>query len=277
MNYTNHHILEFLEEWAPGGTKLEYDNIGLLVGDPSQEINKLLLCLEITPSVLDEAIALQADLILAHHPLIFKKLSRILTSDTTGSMIRRLIKTDISLIAAHTNLDAAPGGVSFTLADRLGLRDTRFLKTNPSRPDAISPIPPDPENSGFGTIGYLSQPLKKEAFLALVREKLNSKGIRYNGSPPKIEKVAVCGGSGAFLIPDAIQQGADAYLTADIKYHDFFIEKEDFLLVDGGHYETEVPVLTTLCERMQKSFPELEILITGVNTNPVSYFFNNQH
>ena len=270
MSYTNHHILEFLEDWAPQSTKLEYDNVGLLVGNEDHEVSTVLACLDVTPEVVDEAIALKADLIVAHHPLIFRKLSRITSSDTTGSLIFRLIKNDINLIAAHTNLDAAPGGVSFVLADRLGLIDVHFLKTEEE------PVRNGNRQSGFGAIGMLPEPMEVPAFLNRVAETLGSSGLRCSGSPAKVRKVAVCGGAGSFLAEEALALGADAYVTADLKYHEFFNGSDSFLLVDAGHYESEVPVVKALCDRLSDRFPELDVRPTGVNTNPVQYVFKEQ-
>ncbi len=270
MSYTNHHILEFLEDWAPQSTKLEYDNVGLLIGNKDREVRKVVTCLDVTSEVTDEAIALGADLIIAHHPLIFRNLSRITSSDSTGALIYRLIRNDINLIAAHTNLDAAAGGVSFVLADTLGLRNPRFLKTDDNGdPDAE-------RETGFGVIGSLDEAMDVTAFLNHVGTCLDSNGIRYSGSPEHISKVAVCGGAGSFLAEEALRQEADAFVTADLKYHDFFTESASMLLVDAGHYESEVPVVGALSDRLHDRFPDLEVHGTSVNTNPVKYVFRQQ-
>ncbi len=271
MSYTNHHILEFLEDWAPQSTKLEYDNVGLLIGNKDKEVSKVVACLDVTSKVADEAITLGADLIIAHHPLIFRKLSRITSSDAIGALIYRLIRNDINLIAAHTNLDAAPGGVSFVLAEKLGLQNTRFLRMDENGD------PADTRETGFGVIGALPQAMDVQEFLAHVGDRLGSEGIRYSGSPEWVKNVAVCGGAGSFLSHEALRQEADAFLTADLKYHDFFTESASFLLVDAGHYESEVPVVGALCDRLRDRFPEIEVHSTRVNTNPVNYVFRQQH
>ncbi len=303
MKYTTGHILEYLEEWAPQSTKLEYDNVGLLVGDRNQQTEKVLTCLDITPDIIDEAISRQADLIVAHHPLIFRKLSRVTPDNMTGSLIYRLIKNDISLIAAHTNLDAAYGGVSFVMAERLGLKHVSFLKEVPisgqngsaATPQRIVsgeagtaqetaaghkglPVTERPaisERTGFGAIGELPEEMSLTGFLTHVQKSLECRGIRYGGTADPIKKVAVCGGSGSFLTDEAVRQQADAFVTADLKYHDFFTETPSFLLVDAGHYESEVPITGTLCDRLTDRFPGLEVLPTSRNTNPVNYFFHD--
>jgi dinuclear metal center YbgI/SA1388 family protein len=232
MRYTNRHILEFLEDWAPQSTKLEYDNVGLLVGSEDREVSRILACLDVTPEVVEEAVSMKADLIVAHHPLIFRKLSRITPSDTTGSLLYRLIKNDISVVAAHTNLDAAPEGVSFVLAECLGLMDVTFLKAEGPPPAAGNADSSgdgrerDDRQTGFGAIGRLPDALGVPDFLELVAERLGSRGIRYSGDPALVSKVAVCGGSGSFLAEEARLQGADAYVTADLKYHEFFTGSE---------------------------------------------------
>ncbi len=270
MSYTNHHILEFLEDWAPQSTKLEYDNVGLLIGSKDWKVSKVIVCLDVTPEVADEAIEIGADLIIAHHPLIFRKLSRITSSDSTGALIYRLIRNDMNLIAAHTNLDAAAGGVSFVLADALGLRNLRFLKTDDGSDPGVE------RATGFGVMGSLGEAMEVNAFLNHVGTCLGSNGIRYSGSPEQISQVAVCGGAGSFLAEEALRQEADAFVTADLKYHDFFTESASMLLVDAGHYESEVPVVGALCDRLRNRFPELEVHGTRVNTNPVKYVFRQQ-
>lgn len=269
MKRTNNHILEFFEEWAPQSSKLEYDNVGLLIGDKHQNIGKIITCLEVTSEVVEEAIAEKADLIVAHHPLIFRKLSRVTPSDTTGSLIYRLIKQDISLIAAHTNLDAAYGGVSFVMAERLELHNVRFLKEAPQNGNTDSPH----NDAGFGALGELPEALNTSELLSLISEKLDSRGIRYSGTPDAIKKVAVCGGAGSFLIDEAQRQEADAYITADLKYHDFFTESPTMLLVDAGHYESEVSITETLRDRLKDRFPDLDVFSTNMNTNPVKYYY----
>lgn len=273
MKQTTYHILEFLEEWAPQSTKLEYDNVGLLVGNHHQQVDKVLVCLDVTKDVIDEAVAAKANLIISHHPLIFARLSRVASSDPTGSLIYQLIKNDISLVAAHTNLDAAHGGVSFVLADKLGLAGVQFLKEDKENGDCHNPSG-HKRTSGFGAIGMLPEPVSVPHFLDLLQNTLSARGIRHAGKPDIIRKVAVCGGAGAFLADEARKQKADAFVTADLKYHDFFSGPPDCLFVDAGHYETEAPVIEALCNRLRDRFLGLEVISTSVNTNPVAYFFN---
>lgn len=341
MNIQVRHISTFLNQWAPPNTKLDYDNVGLLVGDPKQNISKVLTCLDVTLNVVEDAKNKGCELIVAHHPLIFKSIDSINPVDEQGKIIYELIKSDISLIAAHTNLDAALDGVSFVLAQKLGLENVKFLDTsyNISRKIVLTTSHSDSEsmlkllnyysaeeahyytvegrkgqqytyeaiidehnvsglkkelkkngllersnfrimdiaspsnNVGMGVVGfYRDQGLTQDDFLDVVSRSLDVKAIRFSGSTDQIKKVAVCGGAGVSLAKKAIKEGAQAFVTADIKYHDYFTDAEDFLLIDVGHYESEVPIVDALQKELAEAFEELEIFETKVNTNPMNVY-----
>ncbi|HAH51702.1 MAG TPA: Nif3-like dinuclear metal center hexameric protein [Balneola sp.] len=335
------HISTFLNQWAPPGTKMDYDNVGLLVGDPDAEVTNVLTCLDITDAVVAEAIQNDCELIVAHHPLIFSKIGKINPTDEQGRIIYKLIKNDIGLLVAHTNLDAALDGVSFVLANMLGLDDLSFLTKNYSISKKISLVS-SVENSdsmvqllnyysaedvhhysvesrekdlrcfeatidkhhlpalrkglkkegllkdgalqitdlvstsnnfGMGVIGqYPEEGLGKNEFLHLVSQALNVKAIRFSGDVNRIKTVAVCGGAGVFLKEKAIKAGADAFVTADIKYHDYFTEQENFLLVDVGHYESEFPVAEALKKELSEAFDNLKVSVTEIVTNPMQTY-----
>lgn len=344
MNIQVRHISTFLNQWAPPNTKLDYDNVGLLVGNPSQKVSKILTCLDVTLEVVEEAINNGCELIVAHHPLIFKSIDRINPVDERGKIIYRLIKNDIALIAVHTNLDAALDGVSFVLGQKLGLENLKFLDTgyNISRKIVLTTSHADSEsmlkllnyysaeeahyytvegrkgqqytyeaiidehnvsglknelkknglleqsnfrimdiaspskNVGMGVVGfYRDQGLTQEDFLDVVANNLNARAIRYSGNVDQIKKVAVCGGAGVSLTPKAIREGAQAFVTADVKYHDYFTDAEDFLLVDVGHYESEVPIVEALQNELSEAFEEIEVYETGVITNPMNVHIPN--
>ncbi|MCH8556839.1 MAG: Nif3-like dinuclear metal center hexameric protein [Balneolia bacterium] len=332
MTVLTRHISDFLEHLAPNATKMDYDNTGLLVGNYDQQIENVLTCLDVTPAVIDEAIQKNVQLIVAHHPLIFPKLKRVISTDPVGGMVQKLIRNNISLIASHTNLDAARSGVSKVLCDTLGLTNCSFLDDSyktmrrvilriPSsvRDSAESVVNEftldgswtvDEDNSsmvcfnidyhhtaafkkklaaalegapysldevslegssplfGFGMVGYLEKPMPTEAFLDHVKSQLGAEALRWSGSAKEIKKVAVCGGSGSSLIRKALGCGADAFVTADIKYHDFFVP-DNFLLIDAGHYETEVPIVHALQKRIKEAFPDTGVFATEINTNPM--------
>lgn len=344
MNTQVRHISTFLHQWAPPSTKLDYDNVGLLVGDPDQPVSNILTCLDVTLAVVEEAIEKDCELIVAHHPLIFQKISRINPTNERGKIIYKLIQNDISLIAAHTNLDAALDGVSFVLAQQLGLDNLKFLDKsyNISRKIVLTTSYSDSEsvlkmmnyysaeeahyynvegrkdgqrtfeaiidehnvsglikelrrnglldqgnyqvmdvaspsdNVGMGVIGfYHDKGLTQQEFLERVSDSLEVKAIRYSGSAERVKKVAVCGGAGVSLANKAIAEGAQAFVTADIKYHDYFTDTDDFLLLDIGHYESEVPVVYALQKELTEAFEELTIFATDVVTNPMNVFISN--
>lgn len=253
------HILTFLETWAPQSTKLDYDNVGLLVGSPEAAVHSVLVCLDVTQAVIDEAIQRKCDLIVAHHPLIFKRISHIIPDGDQGASLYKLIRNDISLITAHTNLDAASGGVSFALAERLGLNHVDFLDRA------------DDGTTGMGAVGIIpdKEGIPEDEFLNLVCDRLACRALRYSGSSKTIKKVAVCGGAGVFLLNKAAMSGAHAFVTADIKYHDYFHNNDNFMLIDAGHYETEIPVVPVIKEKLKQAFPNLEIHVTDVKTSPM--------
>lgn len=335
------HISTFLNQWAPPGTKMDYDNVGLLVGDPDSQVTKVLTCLDVTDKVVAEAIQNDCELIVAHHPLIFSKIGSINPTNEQGRIIYKLIKNDIGLLVAHTNLDAALDGVSFVLANILGLDDLSFLEKNyciskkisfvssventnslvqllnyysaedvhfysvESRENnlhcfeasidkhllpalkkglkkegllkegalQVTDLVSASKNFGMGVIGqYPDEGLGKNEFLHLVSQALNVKAVRFSGNVSRIKKVAVCGGAGVFLKQTAIKNGADAFITADIKYHDFFTEQDDFLLVDVGHYESEFPVAEALRKELSEAFENLTVSVTNVVTNPMQTY-----
>jgi len=262
MITTVNHILEALLSWAPNHLKADYDNIGLLVGDPNQTVNGIITCLDVTQDVIEEADAAQAKLIVAHHPLIFRKLASVRTDDPTGNLVTELVRRGISLIAMHTNLDSAIDGVSYVLAEKLGLEDVSFLESGR-------------EGGGYGVMGSLPSAVTRDHFLAIVAQKLNVPILRYSGHSDAISKVAVCGGAGSFLIETAINAGAHAFVTADLKYHDFFTHQGAFVLCDAGHYETEMPVSNRVRHFLKKAFPLLDVSVTQHITNPVEYFIKD--
>lgn len=260
MIVTQRDISDFLESWAPLELQLDYDNSGLQIGSYKKSVQRILLCLDLTPQVVKEAIDHSVDLIVAHHPPLFRPLKRIETDKLPSSMLVEALKNELNIYAAHTNLDAATEGVSFALARKLGLDSCSFLQANPD------------SASGMGVIGHYTSAMSQEAFLQKIGQSLKIDTLTFSGRNEQIRKVAVCGGAGSFLIPQALQMGADAFVTGDLKYHDYFIDESPMLLVDAGHYETEIMVLETLEFRLKQAFPSLTVHRTRVNTNPIQFF-----
>ena len=263
-------ILSYITEVAPIHWQESYDNSGLLVGDANALVDKVLLALDLTEKVIDEAVENSFHLVISHHPLIFKGLKNILVDDTTGRIITKAIKHDISIAAMHTNIDNSFYGVNRVLAEQLGLKNLNILHPNISSSQHLS----DSETQvGSGMIGYLENEMSEKDFLKIIKEKLNVGAIRHTELLDKpIKKVAICGGSGSFLIGDAKRCGADAYITADLKYHDFFETDNEILIVDAGHFETEQFTKQLFADIILKKNPKFAVQISRVNTNSVNYF-----
>ena len=262
-------ILSYITEVAPIHWQESYDNSGLLVGDANALVDKVLLTLDLTEKVIDEAIENSFHLVISHHPLIFKGLKNILVDDTTGRIITKAIKHDISIAAMHTNIDNSFYGVNRVLAEQLGLKDLQILRSQQS---AVSGQCLESQ-VGSGMVGYLENEMSENDFLKLIKGKLNVGAIRHTELLNKpIKKVAICGGSGSFLINDAKHCGADVYVTADLKYHDFFDADNEILIVDAGHFETEQFTKQLFADIILKKNPKFAVQISRVNTNSVNYF-----
>jgi dinuclear metal center YbgI/SA1388 family protein len=258
-------LINTLNQWAPFDTQMDYDNAGLLIGDENAAISGILSCLDITDEVIDEAIEIGANVIVAHHPLIFRKLRSIRYENEEGRLIRKLIKHDLHHIAVHTNLDAAQDGVSFLLAEQLGLRELTILEQHEKATQKYQrPI-------GFGMVGELAEALDQSAFLDHIARKLGTNAVRFSGNHKgTVKRVAVCGGTAVSLLPQAIANQVDAFVTADIKYHEYFHHQANFLLVDAGHYETEQAIIRGIQQYLTAHFPEIAVHATRVITNPMA-------
>ena len=255
-------ILNCITEIAPLEWQEDYDNAGLQVGDLNAEVHKALIALDVTEKLVDEAVEKHCDLIVSHHPLIFHGLKQLTPETYIERAVMKAVKHDIAILSMHTNLDNSYLGVSRALAERLGLQNLRLL-----RPNLM-----DPECCGAGMIGEYETPMEEMAFLSLVSDVLGTPCLRHSAlTGKKIQKVALCGGSGSPFMPDALENQVDAYLTADIKYHDFFAP-DGILLVDGGHFETEQFTKEIIKEIIQKKFPTFAAEIAATPTNAVHYF-----
>ena len=222
-------IMNCITEIAPLQWQEDYDNAGLQVGDVNAEVHKALIALDVTEALLDEAIAKNCDLIISHHPLIFRGLKHLSPVTDIERAVMKAIKHDIAIVSMHTNLDNSYLGVSRVLADRLGLTHLSILQ----------PSVDHPELCGAGMMGEFEKPMEEIEFLELVAECIGSPCLRHSAlTGHMVKKVGLCGGSGSPFISDAVKNQVDAYLTADIKYHDFFAP-DGLLLVDGGHFETD--------------------------------------
>lgn len=252
-------IATAIEEFAPLSLQESYDNAGLQVGDPDAEVSAVLLCLDVTEGALSEAEKRECNMIVSHHPLIFHGLKHLTGGDATQRIVIEALRKGIAVYSAHTNLDITRQGVSCEMARMLGIKE-------------LQPLHPDPvvEGAGLGVVGVI-QPLPKLEFLRKVKETFDVKGLKYSGSSPHIvvRKVALCGGSGASLIKEAIAAGADCYVTGDIKYHDFTTYGDDVLLADIGHHESELCSRRIFSRIIRGAFPDCVTYISNSETNPV--------
>ncbi len=251
-------MIAALNRLAPPELKEPWDNVGLMVGNEEQRVTTVFVCLDVTSENVRHAIACGADLIVSHHPLLFSPVSRIVEQESAGKILRELIRNDISVFSAHTNLDHADGGMNDALADRLALTGTRHFTQEEAR-DAFG----NPTDS-IGRIGTLSAPMELEDFVELVRHALSCQSIRYTGNPADpIRTVALCSGSGGSGIYTAYRAGADAYVTSDIKHHEAQLACELGLkLIDAGHFETENILCSFLTEFLESAFPELNVIVS---------------
>lgn len=216
-------IINSIESVAPRSAQEEWDNSGMQVGDTGRDIQSVLLTTDITEDVVNEAVLNGCQLIISHHPLLFHGLKQVCGQTPQARIVEMAIKNNIAIYSAHTNLDSVEGGINTRLADKLGINDYRLLT-----------------ESGLGAIGKLSQPIPYAAFIAHVREILQCTYVRYTRARrAMIETVALCGGSGAEFIEEAINQGADVYLTADCKYHEFQDADGRIGLIDIDHWYSE--------------------------------------
>jgi dinuclear metal center YbgI/SA1388 family protein len=359
-------LIKHLEAFAPLNYQEDYDNSGLIVGDPNEEIHAALVALDCIESIVDEAILHNCNLIITHHPIVFKGLKKITGKTYVERVVLKAIKNNIALYAIHTNLDHVAYGVNGVISGRLGLKNTKILspktailkklvtfcpvaqsevlrdalfaagagnisnysecsfnaegfgtfkggegadpfvgevgiqhqeaevrietifKVQDERKVMLAlfehhpyeevaydiyPLDNKLDNVGAGMIGWLEEGLDGYEFLRMVKVNMDATVIRHTHVlPKKIRKVAVCGGSGSFLLKEAIAAGADAFVTADFKYHEFFDADEKLLIADIGHFESEQFTSDLLIDIIQEKFPNFAIRLTEHNTNPINYF-----
>jgi dinuclear metal center YbgI/SA1388 family protein len=255
-------IARAIEEFAPPQLAESYDNVGLLVGDPNTEATGVLINLDVTESLIDEAVAEGINLIVTHHPIWFTGLKRLNGDNYVSRIIIKAIQKGVALYACHTNLDNVMAGVNNMIGERLGVENMRIL--SPKNLDS---------SVGSGMIGELPRAYSKNDFLALVKERFGCGGIRYADAPvEKVWRVAWCGGAGSFLISNAIHAGADVFFTGDITYHKFFDNENRILLLDIGHHESEQFTSNLLHRHLSKTFPTFAVRLSKIETNPVRYY-----
>ena len=271
MPTTISELTTYLESIAPSHYQEDYDNSGLLVGDPNAEITGVMIALDATEAVIDEAVAKGCNLLVAHHPIIFRGLKRLTGRNYVERVVIKAIREGVALYAIHTNLDNVyRNGVNGKIAEKLGLENTRILLAKPLVKNGLPA--PDPE-VGSGMIGTLPQSMSELDFLQHLKSSMQVGCIKYTPLRNReVRTVAVCGGSGGFLLPKAIAAGADVFVTADYKYHEFFDADGQIVIADIGHYESEQFTIELLHEIISKKYSNFARYCTSVKTNPVHYY-----
>jgi len=256
-------IAKFLEGYAPLQYQESYDNCGLIIGDENTEAKGILITLDCTEEVIDEAIAEDCNLIVAHHPIIFNGLKKLNGSNYIERTAIKAIKNDLAIYAIHTNLDNVYNGVSAKIAERLGLENCKVLVPNPDLQN---------QQVGLGIIGELRTPIKTRKFLIDIKNTMKTNCIRHTSLvKEEVKRVAVCGGSGSVLLKNAKAVDADIFISADFKYHDFFDAENDIVIADIGHYESEQFTKDLIYDLLVKNFTKFAVRLSKVNTNPIKY------
>ncbi len=253
-------IINVIEEFAPLSIQEKWDNSGLCIGSPDADVTSVLIGLDCTPELVDEAVECGADMIVTHHPLIFSGLKKISPEDQVGAAVIKAISNGISIYAAHTSADKVIAGVSGAMAAKLGLENVCILDE-------------DGEGTGLGVVGDLPEPLTAAEAVSLVKDRFALKAMRTSRPVEgRISRVAMCGGSGGSLIGAAMASGAQLYISGDISYHNFFT-KDGFMIMDIGHYESEIEIVDILFSLLRKKFPTFAVRITqNLYSNPIFYF-----
>lgn len=265
-------VVDALEHYAPLPLQEGYDNAGLQVGlTEAVEVSGALLCLDVTEDVVDEAIRKGCNLIVSHHPLIFRKLARISDENYVQRTVRKAIKNDIAIVSMHTNMDAAKGGVNFKIAEKLGLRNLRFFGGEKEI---------DGVKGGEGVIGEITDEtdalhadgIAADDLVLMLRERFQAECVQCNQLLRRpIRKVALCGGAGSFLLDAAIAAGADAFITGEMHYHEFFGHEQEIQICVIGHYQSEQFTSEIFRSIITKKCPGVKCEISEINTNPIIY------
>ncbi len=257
-------IRDFYDEIAPFYMQFDFDNIGILVGFPDNEVRKVLVALDITDEVIDEAITFGADLIISHHPIIFEALKRITIDDVKGRKVIRMIQNGISAICLHTNMDSAEGGVNDALMTALGVKTPELLCPHGNHPYGAP--------YGISRFGCLEEAVGLDEYLSAIKVNLSANGLRYVSGGKKVYKIACCGGAGAGDMLKALEIGCDTYVTSDLKYDHFLLAKELGLnLIDADHFCTENVVVPVLRDKLAERWPELEVEVSNVHKQTIKF------
>jgi len=256
-------VLSALEQFAPLPLQESWDNAGLQIGLTEADVSGALLCLDVTEQIVDEAERKGCNLVVSHHPLLFRGLKQISDATDVQRTVWKAVRKGICVVSMHTNLDNAPGGVNFKIAERLGLSGVGFFASKTI----------DGMECGSGVIGQLAQPMAADDFIQHVKKQMEAESAMCNELLRRpISRVAVCGGAGDFLLDDAVRAGADAFLTGEMHYHQYFGHEQQIQICVIGHYESEHFSTEIFRDIIQKACPEVRTVIAETNTNPIIYF-----
>lgn len=252
-------IIGVLERRAPRSFQEEYDNSGIQTGSPDAEVGRILVSLDVNEAVVDEAVGRGCQLVVSHHPLLFRGLKQVCGTTYQERCVIKAVKADLAIYSAHTSLDNAPGGVNHKIAEIIGLENPVWLS------------PADGKDAGSGLVGELPAPEKDSDFLTRLKELFRVECLRHSACDGRpVRKVALCGGAGAFLMPDAIAAGADCFICGEFRYHDYF-ENSGMLLAELGHYQSEQYTKNLLAGLLSEGCPGVEVLAMETDTNPILY------
>ena len=256
-------VIGALEQFAPLPLQADYDNAGLQIGLTEAEVSGALLCLDVTPKIVDEAVAKGCNLIVSHHPLIFRKLNRIADENEVQVTVRKAIEQHVAIVSMHTNIDSARGGVNFKIAEKLGLRNLRFL----GKQTVVDGV-----EGGEGVVGEVGEELAADDLVLLLKKCFDVECVQCNQLLRRpIRTVAVCGGAGSFMLDDAIAAGADAFITGEMHYHEYFGHDQEIQIAVIGHYQSEQFTNEIFKSIIEERCEGVSCYLTELNTNPIIY------
>lgn len=251
-----------LERFAPLPLQEGWDNAGLQVGLTEAEVSGALLCLDVNERIIDEAVAKGLNLVVSHHPLLFRGLKTIGDGDYVQRTVMKAIRNGITVVSMHTNMDNARGGVNYKIAEKLGLTDVRFM----------APKTVDGVEAGSGVVGELPKEMAADDFVLMVKRVFGVECAMCNELlRRKIRRVAICGGAGDFLLDDAVRAGADAFITGEMHYHVYFGREQQLQICVIGHYQSEQYTSEVFREVIEDACPGLPLHIAETCTNPIYY------
>lgn len=263
-------VITALERFAPLPLQESYDNAGLQIGLTGAEVSGVLLCLDVTEEVVREAVDLGCNMIVSHHPLLFRGLKMVSDANYVQRCVRLAVQNDIAIYSAHTNLDNAEDGVNYKMAERLGLMDVELVSPRrvPVRIDGREQT----VRAGSGVVGYLAQEEDSLEFLKRVKQTFRVECLMHNELLERpVQSVVICGGAGDFMLDQALAMQADVFLTGEMHYHQFFGHEQDIQIGVLGHYQSEQFTTDIFYAVLGEAFPGLQMFVAESNTNPIKY------